>query len=386
MRFEMVLIRGKAMFTSQLNEREREVLERLSIGLSDQQIARELFLSLNTVKWYNRQIFSKLGVRNRTEAIARARALGLLGTEDSTISVAARVSARPTAFSRRKAEQRVFFTNSFDGTRIAYAIAGSGPPLVKVANYMSHLEYAWDSPVWIHWLDELTREHTLIHSDERGTGLSDWDVEDLSFEAWVRDLEAVVEANGVTQFPLFAMSQAGAVAVAYAARHPDKVSHLIVHGGYARGWLKRDLTEEQIEEEKLMIGLMKLGWGRANPAFRQVFATQLFPGATTEQLRALEEQMRISVSPKNAVMLESEMHQIDVRDLARQIKVPTLVTHSREDEGVPFAEGRLLASLIPNAQFIALESKNHLLTESEPAWEKLRTAIRSFLSSVSTGR
>jgi pimeloyl-ACP methyl ester carboxylesterase/DNA-binding CsgD family transcriptional regulator len=371
------------MLSAQLNEREREVLERLSIGLSDQQIARELFLSLNTVKWYNRQIFSKLGVRNRTEAIAQARALGLLGTEDSTISLAARVSPRPTTFSRRKAEQRVFFTNSFDGTRIAYAIAASGPPLVKAANYMSHLEYAWDSPVWIHWLDELTREHTLIHSDERGTGLSNWDVEDLSFEAWVRDLEAVVDATGVTRFPLFAMSQAGAVAVAYAARHSDKVSHLILHGAYARGWLKRDLTEEQIEEEKLMIGLMRIGWGRANPAFRQVFATQLFPGATTEQLRALEEQMRISVSARNAVRLESEMHQIDVRELAKQIRVPTRVTHSREDEGVPFTEGRLLASLIPNAQFIALESKNHLLTESEPAWEKLRTAIRSFLSTGS---
>jgi pimeloyl-ACP methyl ester carboxylesterase/DNA-binding CsgD family transcriptional regulator len=368
------------MLAAQLNEREKEILERLSIGLSDQQIARELFLSLNTVKWYNRQIFSKLDVRNRTEAIAQARALGLLGTEDSSASQAARVSSRPTAFSRRKLEQRIFFTNSFDGTRIAYAIAGSGPPLVKVANYMSHVDYAWDSPVWIHWLDELTREHTLIHSDERGTGLSDWDVEDLSFEAWVRDLEAVVDATGVIHFPLFAMSQAGAVAVAYAARHPDKVSHLILHGAYARGWLKRDLTEEQLEEEKLMIGLMRIGWGRANPAFRQVFATQLFPGATTEQLRALEEQMRISVSPRNAVRLESEMHRIDVRDLAKKIRVPTLVTHSREDEGVPFAEGRLLASLIPNAQFIALESKNHLLTESEPAWEKLRTAIRSFLS------
>jgi len=367
--------------SSQLNEREKDVLERLSAGLSDQQIARVLFLSLNTVKWYNRQIFSKLGVRNRTEAIAQARALGLLSEEGSIASPPATTSSGPPSLSRRKAEQRVHFTNSFDGTRIAYAIAGSGPPLVKVANYMSHLEYAWDSPVWIHWLDELTREHTLVHSDERGTGLSDWDVEDLSFEAWVRDLEAVVEAAGVTHFPLFAMSQAGAVAVAYAARHPDRVSHLVLHGAYARGWLKRDLTEEQMEEEKLMIDLMRIGWGRANPAFRQVFATQLFPGATTEQLRALEEQMRISVSPANAVRLEREMHRIDVRNLATQIKVPTLVTHSREDEGVPFAEGRLLASLIPNAQFMALESKNHLLTESEPAWQKLRTALRNFLSS-----
>jgi pimeloyl-ACP methyl ester carboxylesterase len=245
---------------------------------------------------------------------------------------------------------------------------------------MSHLEYDWDSPVWIHWLEELTRERTLITSDERGSGLSDWDVEDVSFEAWVRDLEAVADAVGLRQFPLFAMSQAGAVAVAYAARHPEKVSRLILHGAYARGWLNRDLTEAQIEEEKLMISLMRVGWGRENPAFRQVFAMQLFPEATTEELRALERQMRISVSPENAVRLESEMHRIDVRHLAPQIKVPALVLHSREDEAVPFEEGRLLASLIPNAQFVALESKNHLLTEQEPAWPKFVAAFRSFLS------
>jgi pimeloyl-ACP methyl ester carboxylesterase len=277
-------------------------------------------------------------------------------------------------------EQRVYFTNSVDGTRIAFAVAGDGPPLVKVANYMSHLEYDWDSPVWIHWLEELTREHTLLHADERGSGLSDWDVQHISFDAWVRDLEAVVDAAGLKQFPLFAMSQAGAVAVAYAARHPHRVTRLILHGAYARGWLNRDLSEEQIEEEALMISLMRIGWGRENPAFRQVFAMQLFPEATTEELRALEKQMRISVSPENAVRLESEMHRIDVRHLAPLVTAPTLVTHSREDEGVPFEEGRLLASLIPNAQFLPLESKNHLLTKQEPAWAEFVAAVRAFLS------
>jgi pimeloyl-ACP methyl ester carboxylesterase len=176
------------------------------------------------------------------------------------------------------------------------------------------------------------------------------------------------------------MSQGSAVAVAYAALHPEKVSHLIVHGGYARGWLKRDLTPEQIEEEKLMISLMRVGWGRDNPSFRQVFAMQLFPQAPFEQIHALETQMRLSVSPENAVRLESEMHRIDVRHLAQQIKVPTLILHSRGDEAVPFNEGRLLASLIPNAQFVALESKNHLLIEHEPAWQKFVAAFRAFLS------
>jgi len=362
-----------------MNKREREILERLATGLSDQQIADELFLSLHTVKWYNRQIFNKLGVSSRTQAITKARALGLFGANDPLAPASFQASDQPPSAKRRKLEHRISFTTSSDGTRIAFGIAGNGPPLVKVGNYMGHVEYDWDTPVWAHWLEELTRNHTLIYYDERGSGLSDWNAEDVSFEAWVRDLEAVVNAAGLQRFPLFAMSQAGAVAVAYTARHPDKVTRLIVHGAYTRGWLKRDLTEEQIEEEKLMISLMRVGWGRDNPAFRQVFAMQLFPDATAEHIRALEEQMRLSVSPKNAVRLESEMHRIDVRDLAPQITVPTLVLHSREDEAVPFEEGRLLASLIPKAQFVALESRNHVLTQQEVAWPKFVAALRGFL-------
>ena len=370
---------GKEQLLASLNKREREILAQLSVGLSDQQIADQLFLSLHTVKWYNRQIYSKLGVSGRMQAIATARALGLFDVNDLLTPPAFQASDQPPPVERRNVEHRVSFITSFDETRIAFAIAGNGPPLVKVANYMSHVGYDWDSPVWVHWLNELTRDHTLIYYDERGSGLSDWNAEVISFEAWVRDLEAVVDAAGLQRFPLFAMSQAGAVAVAYAARHPDKVSRMILHGAYARGWLKRDLTEEQIEEEQLTISLMRVGWGRENPAFRQVFAMQLFPNATTEQIRALEAQMRISVSPKNAVRMESEMHRIDVRDLAAQITAPTLVLHSREDEAVPFEEGRLLASLIPKAQFVALESKNHLLTEEEPAWQKFVAAMHDFL-------
>jgi pimeloyl-ACP methyl ester carboxylesterase/DNA-binding CsgD family transcriptional regulator len=361
----------KATPPEQLTERETEILARLAAGLSDQQIADTLFLSLNTVKWYNRQIYDKLGVSNRTQAISQARALGLLDTE---------TAHAPPASGHRQARQRISFAHSFDGTRIAFAVAGNGPPLVKVANYMSHLEFDWDNSVWVHWLEELSREHMLIHSDERGCGLSDWDVADVSFEAWVRDLEAVVDAAGLGRFPLFAMSQAGAVAVAYAARHPDRVTHLVLHGAYARGWLNRDLTDEQIEEEKLMISLMRVGWGRENPAFRQVFALQLFPEATAEELRALDRQMHISVPPENAVRLESEMHRIDVRHLAPEVKAPALVLHSRGDEAVPFEEGRLLASLIPKVQFVALESRNHLLTKHEPAWSKFVAALRAFLS------
>ena len=369
---------NEPLLRNSLTTREHEILKRLSVGLSDQEIAAELFLSLNTVKWHNRQIYGKLGVNNRTQAIAYARALGLF--ESEPVPPAFEATQQPANVDSRKLNQRVHFTQSFDGTRIAYAIAGNGPPLVKTANFISHLVYDWESPVWRHWLDEFTHEHTLIRYDERGSGLSDWDVEDLSFEAWVRDLEVVVDTVGLRQFPLFAMSQGGTVAVAYTVRHPEKVSRLILYGAYARGWLNRDLTAEQIEEEKLIISLMRVGWGRDNPAFRQVFATQLVPEASIEQLRALEEQMRISATAENAARLESEMHRTDVRHLASQIRVPTLVVHARGDAGVPFEEGRLLASLIPNAQFVALESKNHLLTKDEPAWKKFCEAVRSFLS------
>jgi pimeloyl-ACP methyl ester carboxylesterase/DNA-binding CsgD family transcriptional regulator len=365
-----------------LNEREQEILERLANGLSDQQIADDLSLSLNTVKWYNRQIYSKLGVSSRTQAIAHARATGLLQTTTPSASTPPPIqtSNRTPVRSRSNVEQRLYFTKSFDGTQIAFAIAGNGPPLVKEPTFMSQLEYDWESPIWRHWLEEFTREHTLIRYDKRGTGLSDWNVRDLSFEAWVRDLEAVVNAIGLQQFSLFANSQGGTVAVAYAVRYPERVSRLLLFGAYARGWLHRELTDEQIEEEQLLVSLMRIGWGRENPAFRQVFATQLRPEATAEELRAFDELMRISTSPENAARLESEMHRTDVRPLAPLVTTPTLVLHARRDAAVPFEEGRLLASLIPNAEFVALESKNHLPTEDEPAWSKFVNAFRRFLA------
>ena len=362
-----------------LTEREQGILVQMAAGLSDQQIAAALFLSPNTIKWHNRQIYAKLGVHNRLQAIAQARLLGLVAETAAAARQTLQAEQEP-AGGRPHPTQRIYFTHSFDGTRIAFGIVGDGPPLVKAATFITHLGHDWSSPVWRHWLEELTRSHTLIHGDERGCGLSDREVADISFEAWVHDLEAVVDAAGVQRFPLFAMSQACPVAVAYAVRHPERVSRLVLHGGYARGWLKRDLTPEKRAEERLMIDLMRFGWGRENPAFRQVFAMQLFPEASSEELRVLETQMRLSLTAEMAVRLESEMHQVDVRDLCPRVTAPVLVTHSRGDEGVPFEEGRLLASLIPKAQFVALDSRNHLVTEKEPAWRALTAAMRAFLA------
>jgi len=283
------------------------------------------------------------------------------------------------------AKQQIRFCTTSDGVRIAYAKSGGGPPLVKVANWMTHLEFDWESPVWRHWLTELSHDHTFVRYDARGCGLSDWDVPELSFEAWVRDLETVVDAIGVEQFPLLGLSQGGPIAIAYAVRHPERVSHLILHGAYARGWLKRSPTPEQRKEAEMMNELAELGWGKENPAFRQFFTTQFIPEGTPEQHRWWNRLEQMTTSPQNAARFMRVFNEIDVTALAPRVTCPTLVLHSTRDARVPFEEGRLIASLIPGARFVALESRNHVLLEQEPAWRRWLEEVRAFLPAASTG-
>jgi serine/threonine protein kinase/pimeloyl-ACP methyl ester carboxylesterase len=280
-------------------------------------------------------------------------------------------------------EQQIHFCTTDDGVRIAYASVGAGPPLVKAANWLSHLEFDWRSPVWRHLLGEFARDHTFIRYDERGNGLSDWNVADLSFEAWVKDLEAVVEAAGVERFPLLGISQGGAVAIAYAVRHPERVSHLILYGAYARGWITRDSAEE-IEQRQAQLTLVRLGWGRDNPAFRQLWTSLYAPDASPEQAQSFNDLQRMSTSSENAVKLLNEMGKIDVVDLLPQVKVPTLVLHCRDEAGVPFEEGRILAGSIPGAGFVPLEGRNHLLLEGDPSWSTFVKEIRRFLGTEVT--
>ncbi|MCL4265025.1 MAG: alpha/beta fold hydrolase [Anaerolineae bacterium] len=275
--------------------------------------------------------------------------------------------------------QEIQFCVSADAVRIAYATVGQGPPLVKVANWLSHLEFDWQSLVWRHWLEGLARYHRLIRYDERGCGLSDWHAADMSFAAWLNDLEAVVEATGVDRFPLLGMSQGGAIAIAYAVRHPERVSHLILYGSYARGKLQRNPSAAQILEANTLVDLIKIGWGRENPAFRQVFAALFMPDGTPEQLRAFNELQRVSSSPENAARIVSGFNEINVTDLARRVTAPTLVLHARDDGRIPFEEGQLLAALIPNARFVPLESKNHVLLADEPAWQHFLSEFYRFL-------
>src|SRR2546427_9783993 len=274
-------------------------------------------------------------------------------------------------------EQQIRFCSSDDGVRIACGTTGDGPPLVKAANWLSHVQFDLDSPVWRHWIEELSRFHRYVRYDERGCGLSDWKVPDFSFDAWVRDLEAVVDSLGLERFVLLGVSQGGPVGIAYAVRHPERVSHLVLYGTYCGGWATRD--SPRTEEHGAQMKLTQIGWGRDNPAYRQIFTSQFIPGATPEQMRWFNELQRISTSPDNAVRFQLEFGRIDVRDILSRIKVPTIVLHAQGDQVVPFEEGRHMASKIPGAQFVALESANHILLSEEPAWSKFLYEVRRFV-------
>lgn len=280
--------------------------------------------------------------------------------------------------------QSVRFCRAADGVRIGYATLGQGPPLVKAANYLTHLEHDCQSPVWRHWLRELSRRYTLIRYDARGCGLSDWKVENYDMDGWVQDLETVVDDIGLERFPLLGISQGASVSIAYAVRHPERVSHLILYGGYARGRFNRDLTPEEQTKAETMIDIIRVGWGQENPAFRQLFSTLLMPGGTEEQMHWLNELARISTIPENAARMERAFYQIDVSDIAPRVSVPTLVLHARHDACIPYEEGRLLASVIPDARFVTLDSRNHILLEEEPAWKRFLSEIRQFLAKEET--
>src|SRR3954454_5851000 len=274
-------------------------------------------------------------------------------------------------------QQRIGFSASSDGTRLAYAVHGSGPRLVKTSNWLTHLEKDWESPVWRHWLRALGETHTVVRYDERGCGLSDRDVARLDLDAWLADLEAVIDAAGVERFSLLGISQGASVAIAYAVQNPDRVDRLILYGGYARG--RRHRGPEGVEESELLVRMIKLGWGRPLRAYRRVFTMQFIPEGSAEQMEWIDELQRISSSPDQAAAIREARDGLDVTERLPEVTVPTLVLHARNDQLVPFDEGRLMASLIPDAQFVALESRNHILLEDEPAWPEFVSSVREFL-------
>jgi pimeloyl-ACP methyl ester carboxylesterase len=275
--------------------------------------------------------------------------------------------------------QEIRFCTTADGTRLAYATSGAGPPLVKAANWLSHLDYDWESPVWRHWLVELSRRFRLVRYDERGCGLSDWDIRRFLFDDWVDDLEAVVDAAGLVRFSLLGISQGGPVAIAYAVRHPERVSRLVLLGSYAQGRRKRARTSDELELAEARIDVVRLGWGRPNPTYRQLFVARFLPEATQEQWRSFDELQRRSTSPENAWRFVDEFANIDVADVAPKLKVPTLIMCSRREPDNAFEQSRLLAALIPDSRLVPLDSSNHLLPEGDPAWKHFLAEIDAFL-------
>ncbi len=276
--------------------------------------------------------------------------------------------------------QHIAFCRAADGIRLAYAVAGDGLPLVRAANWMTHLGYDVESPVWRHWVRDMSLHHKFIRYDERGCGLSDWDAEDFTFDDWVADLESVVEALDLERFPLLGVSQGGAVAVAYAARHPEKVTRLVLCGAYARGRAVRAMSDDEKRAAALDLDLARVGWGRDDPAFRQVFAAQFLPDGSRADWAAFDQLQRRTTSPENAVRFLEEFARIDVRDQAGQVGCPTLILHSRDDHRVPMRYGEELAALIPDSRLVALASNNHLLTATEPAWRVFCSEVESFLA------
>jgi pimeloyl-ACP methyl ester carboxylesterase/DNA-binding winged helix-turn-helix (wHTH) protein len=277
-------------------------------------------------------------------------------------------------------QQEIRFCTASDGVRLAYATMGNGPPLVKVANWLSHLDYDWESPVWRHWLVELSRRFTLVRYDERGCGLSDWEIPRFSFDAWVDDLETVVDAAGLDRFPLLGISQGGPVAIAYAVRHPERVTHLVLLGAFAQGRRKRARTSEELELVEARIDLVRLAWGRPDPTYRQIFVARFLPDASQQEWRDFDELQQRSTSPENAWRFLNEFADIDVSDLAPKVTVPTLILCARREPDNMFEQSRTLAALIPGSRLVPLDSGNHLLPAQDPAWKHFLAEIDAFLA------
>ncbi|MAS06989.1 MAG: hypothetical protein CL534_20205 [Ahrensia sp.] len=274
--------------------------------------------------------------------------------------------------------QRVAFCRSVDGTQIAYATSGEGYPLVKAGHWLTHLEHDWHSPIWAPQLEKLGSAFRLVRFDQRGNGLSDWAVSEFTLDRFVEDLEAVADAAGLERFALYGTSQGAPVAAAYAARHPERVSHLVLQGGYLQGRLVRETMDDR-EQGEALLTLIRLGWGKPDSALADILSTMLVPDGNEQQKRSLAELQRHSTSPENAARIRAGVDAFDVSAEAAAIPVRALVIHSRGDNVQPLDQGRKLAAAIPGSEFLMLESRNHIILPQEAAWDTLYDAIARFI-------
>jgi pimeloyl-ACP methyl ester carboxylesterase/DNA-binding CsgD family transcriptional regulator len=280
--------------------------------------------------------------------------------------------------------QRIRFLKTGDGITLAWAEVGNGPTLVKAANWLTHLEYEWESPVWRHWIRFFASHFRFIRYDERGCGMTDRDVGETPPERWAGDLEDVIGAAAPEdKLILLGISQGAAACVHYAVHHPERVSRMILYGGYARGFFQRHDAEME-REYRAILEVVRVGWGKETSSFRQLFTSRFIPEGTPEQMAWFNELCRQTISPAMAAQLFEARANINITDLLSDVRVPTLVIHARGDGVVPLYEGRLLASGIPDAQFVEIESRNHVLLEGEPGWNQFQEAVLDFVGPVAS--
>jgi pimeloyl-ACP methyl ester carboxylesterase/DNA-binding SARP family transcriptional activator len=328
--------------------------------------ARTQFESLERV------LHEELGIGPSAEALALYERAHELGTPTTAV---------PSRDPRHSdlAVQTIHSCATPDGVRLAYAVSGAGPPLVKASNWLTHLDYDWASPVWSHWWRGLSAHYTLVRYDERGCGLSDWDITDFDLDAWVRDLETVVDTLGIERFPLLGISQGGPIAIRYAARHPERVTRLVLYGTGAQGRRVKARTPEELESLDALVALMRLSWGTDQPLFRTLFTGMFMPEAPIEQWRAFDELQRKTASPQNAARLWAGFQRIDVLEEARSLGLPTLILHARNERNRPYADAAALAAAIRGSKLVALEGSNHILQRDEPAFAQFLDEVTRFL-------
>lgn len=276
-------------------------------------------------------------------------------------------------------DQTVTFCQTRDGINLAIATSGKGLPVVKTGTWLTNVERDWQSPLWSPLYSRLASQFQLVRYDPRGCGLSDWNVPEISIDGFVSDLEAVVDALGLERFALFGISQGAAISIAYAVRHPERVSRLALSGGFPLGWRKR-VSASEIATREALFTLLQHGWGQDNPAFRQVFDLRMWPDATSDQLRSLNELQHVSTSPENAIRILRALGDIDVTPLLGQISIPTLVLHCRGDVTNPIELGLMLARGIPHAHFVEIDSRNHIPLAHEPGWGRHVDELCRFLA------
>jgi pimeloyl-ACP methyl ester carboxylesterase len=326
-----------------------------------------------------------------TRINAARRAIGDDGTRQALIKTIARKGIRFVGGAEERASspsvksaarisksQTITFCRTPDGVSLAIGSSGEGPVLVKTANWLNHLEFDWQSPIWSPFFSRLSERSRLIRYDARGCGLSDRDVPDISFEGFVSDLETVVETMAIDRFSLLGISQGAAAAIAYAVKHPARVSRLILCGGYATG-RNRSGDSGASDQAQALLALMRQGWGNESSAFMKAFSSIYLPAGTPEQIKWFADLQKMSTSGEVAAHLRKACDDIDVSDLLPRVIVPTLVLHARDDAVAPYSQGRAMAAAIPNARFVTLETENHVLLPGEPAWEKVVAEIENFV-------